>query len=366
MYRIKKMKETMTSKERVIRTFYYDSTDRVPIDYMANPGVHKRLCKALGVPVLEEEQLLQALGVDYREIKLSHCGKDYFPQKADRIVNPIYGYYTRWIENECGGYEDYCDFPLKNAEEEVIRNFPVPSPEDFDYRNVYETCKRYQNYAVYVGNPGFADIINSTGRVMGMEDTLVNLLTEDEATLDYIHRKVNLEFGVMERALDKAKGGIDFIWLGEDLGTQIAPMISLDLYRSIIKPVQKKFVELADSYKIPVMVHSCGSSSWAYEDFIEIGIKAVDTLQPEAVNMSPAYLKEHFHKRLSFHGCISTAGALAYGTADEVEKVCRETLDIMAAEGGYHFAPTHMIQDNTPVENIVAMYQTAHAYLADR
>lgn len=66
--------------------------------------------------------------------------------------------------------------------------------------------------------------------------------------------------------------------------------------------------------------------------------------------------------KMSFHGCISTAGALAYGTADEVEKVCRETLDIMTAEGGYHFAPTHMIQDNTPVENIVAMYQTAHGY----
>ena len=30
------------------------------------------------------------------------------------------------------------------------------------------------------------------------------------------------------------------------------------------------------------MIHTCGSSSWAYEDFIEMGIDAVDTLQPEA------------------------------------------------------------------------------------
>jgi uroporphyrinogen decarboxylase len=29
---------------------------------------------------------------------------------------------------------------------------------------------------------------------------------------------------------------------------------------------------------------------------------------------------------------------------------------------GYHFAPTHQIQDNTPVENVVAMYQAAHDF----
>ena len=29
---------------------------------------------------------------------------------------------------------------------------------------------------------------------------------------------------------------------------------------------------------------------------------------------------------------------------------------------GYHFAPTHAIQDNSPVENVIAMYQAAHKY----
>lgn len=56
-----------------------------------------------------------------------------------------------------------------------------------------------------------------------MEDTLVNLMTEDEATLDLAQRKLDMELGVMERLLDRAKGGVDFLWMGEDLGTQIAP-----------------------------------------------------------------------------------------------------------------------------------------------
>ena len=109
-------------------------------------------------------------------------------------------------------------------------------------------------------------------------------------------------------------------------------------------------------------MHTCGSSSWFYEDFIEIGIKGVDTLQPEATNMSPEYLTEHFAGRLNFRGCISTAGPLAYGTPEEVREICRKTLEIMMPHRGYHFAPTHAIQDNTPTENVITMYQIAHQF----
>jgi uroporphyrinogen-III decarboxylase len=88
----------------------------------------------------------------------------------------------------------------------------------------------------------------------------------------------------------------------------------------------------------------------------------VDTLQPEAKDMSPEYLKRTFSGRLAFHGCISTAGPLATGTVEDVVGIVRETLEIMMPGGGYCFAPTHMIQDNTPTENAVAMYDAAHRY----
>ena len=90
-----------------------------------------------------------------------------------------------------------------------------------------------------------------------------------------------------------------------------------------------------------------------------MGINGVDTLQPEAANMSPRYLKDHFGGRLFFHGCISTAGPVAFGAVGEVVENCRQTLDIMKPGGGYCFAPTHELQDNSPTENVLAMYRTA-------
>ncbi|MFA7628923.1 MAG: uroporphyrinogen decarboxylase family protein [Candidatus Dojkabacteria bacterium] len=358
--KITKAKETMSARERVLKTFALEKTDRVTIGYEANPGIHLKTAKALGITDGDYEKVFQAFGVDYRGIGAPYIGPSLFEDIPGRQRDPVDGFVMRWAENESGGYWDFCDFPLQNAEPEQIAAYPVPSADDFDYEAASSMIRHQRDYALYIGSPGVPDIINSMGRIMGMEDTLVNLAIGDEATLELLDRRMDFQLKTFERILAENKGEIDFMWLGEDLGTQNTPMISMDLYRKTLKPIHKAFVDLANAYAIPAMMHTCGSSSWAYEEFIEIGVKAVDTLQPEAANMSPKYLKEHFGGRLSFRGCISTAGPLAYGTEQEVVENVKETLQIMMPGYGYHFAPTHMIQDNTPVENVLAMYQAAH------
>jgi len=361
MDKIIKAKETMTARERVVKTLAYEKTDRVPINYSTNPAIHAKVAAALGFSN-DYEGFIKALGVDYRGIGAGYKGPLIFKEIPGLHVDPVYGFYTRWVSNEYGGYHDFCNFPLADADDEVIVNFNFPSPDDFNYDNVEPAINHYKDYALHCGGAGTGDIINSIGRIMGMEDTLVGIYNENEAVLGLIDRKLNMELKITERVLEKAKGRIDFMWLGEDLGTQHTPMISLDLYRKVFRPRHQRFIDLAKSYNIPVMIHTCGSSSWVYEDFIEMGISAVDTLQPEATNMSPEYLIENYGKRLSFHGCISTAGVLAYGTAEETTEYCKYTLELMMKNGGYHFAPTHQIQDNTPPENVIAMYQAAHTY----
>jgi len=363
MLSIKKAPETMTGRERIKRTFAYEKTDRVPIGYDANEGIHTKLKQTLDLAQRDDEALYEALGVDYRGIFPRYIGPELFQEPVGRRVVQTSGAVLRWIEHESGGYWDYCDFPLKDASNEAFTHFPIPNPDDFDYSESLEKARSFNGkYALHVGGPGTGDVINSNGMIMGTEDILCHLITENEAAMDFIHRRSNFQLGMMERLLDKCDGFIDFMWLGEDLGTHIAPMISLDLYRRVIKPMHKQFADLAAAYEIPTLMHTCGSSSWVYEDMIEIGIKGVDTLQPEAANMSPEYLVSHFGGRLNFRGCISTAGALAYGTAKDVQNVCEKTLAIMKPTKGYHFAPTHAIQDNSPVENVVAMYQAAHDY----
>jgi uroporphyrinogen decarboxylase len=238
----------------------------------------------------------------------------------------------------------------------------MPSPDHFDYAAAAEQCRRHDAYALYAGGAGLGDILNQSGMIRSVEQVMIDLLTEDPAWLAWVDRKLAIDLEVTARTLEAARGRIDFLWIGEDLGSQDAPLIGLESFRRFIRPRHQKLVDLARSFGIPVMIHSCGSSSWAYDDFIEMGIAAVDTLQPEAANMAPAYLKERFGARLAFHGCISTGGPVAFGTVDDVVADCRRTLEVMMPGGGYCFSPTHALQDNSPTENVLAMYETAHEY----
>ncbi len=352
----------MISKERVLTTFASRVPDRVPINYQAEAGIDARLKKHFRLASDDDEGLRVALGVDFRSVCAPYVGPRLHQDIPEReVCVDNWGVHRTWIANASGGYWDFCDFPLREATPEQIAAWPMPNPDDYDYSQVYDACRRYAPYAVN-GSAGYGDIINGNSMLRNMEETLIDLVTDEPAGLLLADRRMKIQLEVTERILDAAKGGVDFIWLGEDLGTQIGPLISLETFRKHIRPRYQWFCDLARAHNASVMIHTCGSSSWAYEDFIEMGVQVVDTLQPEAVNMAPAYLKEHFGGRLAFHGCISTAGPVVYGTVPEVTASCREILETMMPGGGYCFAPTHHLQDNSPTENVLAMYQTARTY----
>jgi len=355
------MSKQMTSRDRVLCAFAHQEPDRVPVNYLCNSGIDSRLKKHYGLAGDDDEGLLRALGVDFRMLNPPYTGPKLHADVGDREVD-MWGIHRRWIAHETGGYWDFCDFPLKDATLEQVELWPMPDPDHFDYDFISEGCKRMSPHCVVLGSAGNGDIINSTGMIRTMEQTLVDLMLDEPAGLCYIDRRFDIKVEITRRALEAARGAADLLWIGEDLGTQIAPLISLELFRKHIRPRHQKLVDLGRSFDIPVMIHCCGSSSWAFDDFIDMGISVVDTLQPEAKDMAPEYLKKRFGKSLAFHGCISTAGPVATGTVRETVDNVRETLEIMKVGGGYAFAPTHQLQDNSPTENVVAMYEAAHKY----
>jgi len=351
----------MTSRERVLSALARQEPDRVPINYDANPEIDQRLKAHYGLAEADDEGLRRALGVDFRGVGVPYVGPKLHADAADRSID-IWGIHRRWIEHSAGGYWEFCDWPLRSATVEEVEAWPMPDPDHFDYGHIPEQCRRHDGYCIAVGGPGSGDIINMTSMLRTMEQVLVDLITDEPAGLRLIDRRLAIQEEVLRRTIEAARGRANLLWLGEDLGTQIGPMISLDLFRKHIRPRHQRLVDLGKQFGIPVMIHSCGSSSWAFDDFIEMGIAAVDTLQPEATNMAPAYLKSRWGGRLAFHGMISTAGPVAYGTPADVERSVRETLEIMMPGGGYCLAPTHMLQSNSPTENVVAMYEAARKY----
>ena len=73
--------------------------------------------------------------------------------------------------------------------------------------------------------------------------------------------------------------------------------------------------------------------------------------------MNPAELKEEFGDRICFHGTISTQRTLPFGSAEDVAEEVRLRIKTVGKDGGFIVAPAHNIQPDTPIENILALYE---------
>ena len=85
---------------------------------------------------------------------------------------------------------------------------------------------------------------------------------------------------------------------------------------------------------------------------------ALQTVQPQAEGMDPYELKAAFAGQIALHGGVDVQGWLQRATLPEVETGVNRLMDEVGAGGGYILAPSHNIQPDTPLENVLAVYQT--------
>jgi hypothetical protein len=147
---------------------------------------------------------------------------------------------------------------------------------------------------------------------------------------------------------------------GTDFGAQNGPFISPKSYRNLYKPFNKAvndWIHAHTSWK--TFIHSCGSVWALIPDFIEAGFDILNPVQCTAAHMDPAELKSSFGDRVTFWGGgVNTQTTLPFGTAEDVRKEVAERIRIFGPGGGFVFNPIHNVQTGSPIENVLAMYET--------
>jgi uroporphyrinogen decarboxylase len=350
----------MTSKDRVLTAIAHAEPDRVPLNYIANPEIDRGLWAHFGLAAGDHEGLRLALGVDLRVVGPRYIGPPMPDLGPDRIQG-LWGTRMRRVGHGTGEYWDYAEWLLKDAATvEEIEAFPWhPTPDMFDYSVIPDQIAANAGYAIVLGGAGVPDLLNGSGMVYTPERVLMDLALEDPCLLRLFDIRTAFHVEWAARCLEAAAGGVDLFWMGDDFGSQRGPLISMAAFRKHIRPRHEQVIAVVKAAGLPVMLHSCGSTRAFMPDLIEMGVNVMDTLQPEAADMDPADLKAVFGDQLAFHGMISTAGAVATGGVADVEAEVTERLETMMPGGGYLLAPTHALQSNSPIENVVAMYETA-------
>jgi uroporphyrinogen-III decarboxylase len=97
--------------------------------------------------------------------------------------------------------------------------------------------------------------------------------------------------------------------------------------------------------------------------FIDAGFDILNPVQGSAVGMDAAGLKARYGDRLTFWGGgVDTQRTLPFGSPGEVRTQVLERCEIFAAGGGFVFNAIHNVQAETPVANIVAMFDAVREF----
>ncbi len=348
----------MNSRERVRATLERKPADRIPMWCGASPEFIAKAEKYLGVST--EEEVLVRFHDDFRRVYSRYQGPDERnPERNARLgknVN-IFG-----VERHGYGYGQPISHPLKDASSEEIEAYPWPTADWVNVSHIREDIMRWGGeYAIMCGewSPFFHDTID----MLGMENMMILMYEEPEKVHAIIRHLTDFYYDATKKIMDEASDLIDIYFCGNDLGSMTGPLIGANLFDEFIAPPLKRLCDLAHSHGLFTQMHICGSFYPLFPGLIACGMDSVQSLQPATRNMAPADLKREYGDRIILNGCVDSVKVLIESPEDVVRQVTKETVLTMKPGGGYILSPSHdYLLEMTPVENVIAMYDTGLEY----
>ena len=343
----------LTSRERVLTAFAHEESDRVPAWCGASPEFWEKAKRELG---LDDEGLRVRFGDDFRRVFAEYAGPE-LPLSEDATYRTVFG-----IERHGMGYGQPLSHPLAEATVETVHGYGWPDPAWMDVSAIRAEAAAYDGeYAILGGDwsPFWHDAID----LLGMENLYEKMHTDPGVVDAVLAHIVDYYAAVSERIFDAADDVIDIFFIGNDFGGQTGPLLSPALFERFMLPHLKRLIDLGHVYGLKVQLHSCGGFAPLIPLLIEAGLDGLHAVQPSCHGMDLRTLKAQFGDRILFNGAIDSHHVLIEGTPETVCERTREVLEIMAPGGGYVAGASHdTILEETPVENVVAMFDTIQGF----
>ena len=418
----------MTPRERILTTCNHKEPDKLAIDFGGGfqTGIHVsivyQLRQVLGldspgtpVKVIEPYQMLGEVAPDLRDaigidtIPLAGTGTLFgYPAKefketifhdgtpmlvpvdfnteaepggalyqypcGDRSVGPsghmpVGGYFFDSIIRQESFDEDNLD-PKDNLEEFGL----VAEDEIFHYAHSAEALYKKSERALFCtfGGLTFGDValvpapfLKKPKGIRDIEEWYVSTAVRQDYVKAIFERQAEIAIENLSQ-LHRAVGDkIAVIQTnGTDFGTQNGPFLSVENYRELFLPFQKKvngWIHEHTSWK--TFMHSCGGIAPLLDAIVEAEFDILNPVQCSAMNMDARQLKKQYGDKLVFWGGgVDTQHVLPFGTPAQVREQVKERIEIFAEGGGFVFCSIHNVQARTPIENLLAMFEVVREY----
>jgi len=350
----------MNSRERCIKSILHEDVDRVPLILRIRPEPLKRLMKRLNVS--DYDKLCNYLGVDVRSIgiplkggysiKGAKCGE------VGWIIEEGAGYQ---IEQSVFGYRVMFRKPFTHTYTYVYHPLKHMPLEQYSWPEIDESCisklervrNTYEDMCLYGGVTHMWEV---AWMLTGFEQLMIMLFREPDKVEKILNKLHEIR---VKQAKILCEIGVDVVVDGDDVGMQRSMMLSPDMWRKFLKPRYRELINVVHRDGAYFLFHSDGWIEPIIPDLIEIGVDILNPVQPEC--MDPAEVHRKYGDKLCFDGTISIQRTLPFGTIQDVISEVKQRIETIGYTG-LILGPSHAIQPEVPIENIIALYDAAKRY----
>jgi uroporphyrinogen decarboxylase len=261
---------------------------------------------------------------------------------------------TGWVDDGHGAITE--TYPMQSGYRDLdTYRFPdANEPGRFDHA---DSCLPQRGDRYALAGVWFT-LFERLWMIRGFDNMLIDPYLEPEKFAKLRDRVVEVDLAMIDKWIER---GVDGVYFSDDWGCQRGLLMNPDDWRRLYKPSYARLFDRVRGGGAQVWMHLCGDITAILGDLVDIGLSVLNPVQPQAMDV--AQLAREFGGKLCFNGGVDVQGTMINGRPDDVKAEVHTLVDLFGKyNGGYIGDTSHSIMPETPLDNVIALYEAFEEY----
>ena len=279
----------------------------------------------------------------------------------ERIDTPFTdGWGCVWQTTQNGIVGTVTYHPLKDWDN--FDNFKAPDPNVDSgkgpvvwkqVRDVMSRCRKTGHLAL--GGLRHGHTFQTLTDIRGYENLMLDMYDNDPRLMKLIDIVEEFNLALVKKYLDC---GVEWMSYPDDLGMQVGPMISPELFLKYIKPSYCRLIKPASDKNCVIHMHSDGDIRNLTEYIVDSGVHVLN-LQDTVNDIN--WIKSNLSGKICVDLDIDRQSVTRTGTVDEIDAFIRNEVETLGSKQG-GLMMIYGLYPGLPIENVKAVMDAMERY----